>query len=348
MRTRLNEFDALRGIAVLMVVGFHYTTRYQELYGHSRPLLFELSLGRYGVQFFLILSGFAIFMTLQKTHHYLNFIVSRFARLYPAYWAAVVLTFSAVSIFSLPGRETNLCEAVVNLSMLQTLFHVPNVDSAYWILPIILIFYFYMIVLYILGLLPQIEIIATVWLTIMVLSKVLEMEFGIIIPGIIKMSLLISYANLFLAGIMFYKFYFGSKSLKIHFLIGTCLVVQFIIGGLTSGIVCSVFFGILYLCAFHKTYYLTIKPLVFLGSISYSLYLLHQNIGYIIMRGLYSHNFSQPSAICIALIASISLASVLTFVIENPAREAIRTHWNTISARRGMKANNPTNTNSGC
>ena len=79
-----------------MVVIYHYTTKYQELYGHTGSTLIDLRAGRNGVQLFFAISGFVIFMTLERTKKPLDFIVSRFSRLYPAYWAALLLTTEAL------------------------------------------------------------------------------------------------------------------------------------------------------------------------------------------------------------------------------------------------------------
>jgi peptidoglycan/LPS O-acetylase OafA/YrhL len=81
--TRLLELDVFRGLAALAVVLFHYTTVYERTYDHHDEMLFDFSLGHYGVQLFFIISGFVIFMTLNRTKSALDFVVSRFSRLYP-------------------------------------------------------------------------------------------------------------------------------------------------------------------------------------------------------------------------------------------------------------------------
>ena len=78
---RLTELDSLRGIAAMAVVLFHYTTRFTELYGHTAPPVFSVPLGHLGVNLFFMISGFVIFMTLERTLTSRDFIISRFSRL---------------------------------------------------------------------------------------------------------------------------------------------------------------------------------------------------------------------------------------------------------------------------
>ena len=105
---RIIELDALRGLAAMSVVLFHFTTRYEELFGRANPLPLNFGWGDFGVDLFFMLSGFVILMTLERTSHSLKFAWGRFTRLYPAYWAAVALTFGAVAVFGLAGQEVGL------------------------------------------------------------------------------------------------------------------------------------------------------------------------------------------------------------------------------------------------
>lgn len=41
--SRLHGLDALRGVAALLVMLFHYATRYQEKFGHLSPPAFQVS-----------------------------------------------------------------------------------------------------------------------------------------------------------------------------------------------------------------------------------------------------------------------------------------------------------------
>lgn len=90
MKNRFTELDALRGIAVMLVLISHYTWAYDLNSGdyHFEILedhKFHFLYGAFGVQIFFVISGFVIFMTLEHTKSAAHFAVNRFARLYPTY-----------------------------------------------------------------------------------------------------------------------------------------------------------------------------------------------------------------------------------------------------------------------
>jgi peptidoglycan/LPS O-acetylase OafA/YrhL len=89
--SRISELDGLRGIAILLVLVFHFTPR-------SGPLFFMahvFQLGWTGVDLFFVLSGFLITGILVDTvghrSYYRNFIVRRCLRIFPAYYVSLVI-----------------------------------------------------------------------------------------------------------------------------------------------------------------------------------------------------------------------------------------------------------------
>jgi peptidoglycan/LPS O-acetylase OafA/YrhL len=74
------------------------------------------------------------------------------------------------------------------------------------------------------------------------------------------------------------------------------------------------------------------KYLVYLGGISYALYLTHQNIGYIIIRYFYTLPVYPLVGIAVALFTIVLLASILTFAIEKPALNLLRAYYKKSSA----------------
>jgi len=328
MKSRLSELDALRGIAALMVVLCHYTYSYNELYSKHINFPFTFPEGKYGVQLFFLISGFVIFLTLNKTRHPLEFVISRLSRLYPAYWASVLLTFTLISIFSLPdsSKTPSIYDAVINLTMLQRWFRIENIDPVYWTLAVELSFYIIMFTAYLTNQLKRIEVLSIAYLIFIILTKIIENHFGITILNVIKVSLLLDYGNLFIAGIMFYKIIHEPK--KIHYLIiFICLLTEYFLHS-ESNILIAVYFVIFYLFTQGKLKFISMKPLLFLGSISYSLYLTHQTIGYILIDNLYRRGLDAPwLLLLIALSSSIALASFMRLCIEKPAQNWLRKRW---------------------
>jgi peptidoglycan/LPS O-acetylase OafA/YrhL len=330
---RLLELDALRGLSALFIVIFHYTVRYHEIYGHSFSPLPVFNLGQYGIHLFFIISGFVIFMTLQNTNKPFDFLISRFSRLYPAYWAALLVTFSVVFIFGLPGREVTIKDAFINLSMLSFYFTSPYVDGAYWSLTYELPFYAVMFLLFMLGLVNRIELIGAIWLALQITGYIAQTILGLHISDRVSAVLLLPYANLFIAGMIFYKIKVHGGSLVRQLLIGGCLLIQWIMYGVVSGIVVTIYLMIFYLFVTDRLSYIKLNPLIFLGTISYCLYLIHQNIGYVIIRSLYEYNVNPVFSIFVALGLSLALAVLMTFYIERPARVFLKNNYMKITGR---------------
>lgn len=337
MKQRYLELDAIRGIAALMVVLYHYTVRYGQIYAFPVDPPFTFVFGQYGVQLFFMVSGFVIFLTLNNTVHAMDFIVSRFSRLYPAYWVAVILTFAAVHVFGLPGREVDLKSAVVNLSMLQMWLGVSDVDGVYWTLAVELSFYLIMYVLYLAGQLGRITLISCVWLGLIVLAHYLESHQYLQIDWRLKLMLLLQYGNLFIAGILFYRIMQFNRAADYLVLLAALLVEYYLHGKLV--LLVAAYFGIFML--FVKGYLakLALRPLIFLGSISYCLYLVHQNIGYIVIRNLEAGGLANRfTVVAVPAAVSIALATVMHVTAEKPALREIRRLWKGSNLRRQLTA----------
>lgn len=320
---RLRELDALRGLAAFTVVLFHYTTHYQTLYGHAASFWPRFGFGKYGVNLFFMISGFVILMTLEKSRSWKDFVVSRFSRLYPAYWCAVAVTFVIVSLERLPDWRGSPKVALVNLTMLQLWLKVPHIDGVYWTLSLELSFYAIMLGLSLIGLLRRLEIIGLIWMGLE-LADYYYTKAGGHVMFLVEVTFILYFAHLFIAGMMFYRWKKDGFTVMRGAIIVLALGVHALIGEEGSMIPTVVAFAVFLLFALDRLSFILVKPILFLGAISYSLYLLHANIGYVIIRAGYARGVSPWISVLVALGVSLALASLQTFFIERPALEAIR------------------------
>lgn len=145
---RDQTIDMFRGIAILMVVLFHFTARLPAYAlniteGAPWPIFF----GWVGVYFFFIISGYCIFMTLERSATVGVFLARRISRIYPAFVAAVFILF----VFGLVAHVPSVPEAKFHVippgpvDVLMNLFFVGEigewVDGSFWSIAVEVKFY---------------------------------------------------------------------------------------------------------------------------------------------------------------------------------------------------------------
>jgi len=109
--THIPALDAVRGIAILLVLIFHFTP-YGLGMSSSSPLIDRLDFlisrtGWIGVDLFFVLSGFLITGILydakESNHYFRNFYVRRVLRIFPLYYGALII-FLVVLPWLRPGN----------------------------------------------------------------------------------------------------------------------------------------------------------------------------------------------------------------------------------------------------
>ncbi|MEY9107479.1 MULTISPECIES: acyltransferase family protein [Bradyrhizobium] len=161
MHKRLAFIDTLRGIAVLAVLVQHVFEVILEkhptgvYYGPLHDIFgYYMNFGRFGVVLFFFVSGFVIpFSFPDSATPVRDFTISRFFRLYPAYWTSIVV--GLVSVQLLDSKSFPLGQIAANVTMLQTFVNVPNLWVFYWTLAIELLFYVGCTILFAMGLLNR-------------------------------------------------------------------------------------------------------------------------------------------------------------------------------------------------
>jgi len=156
---RLHSIDSIRGLAALAVIYAH-TVEFglkTQLgpFPLERAVLSGLTeyvdVGKIAVTLFFAVSGFVVPFSLFKAgdRPILAFAVSRFFRLYPAYWLSIPCGLLVLFVWA--GRDIPAVLVPANITMLQQFLGVENIIALYWTLQIELIFYGLCVGLFVLG-----------------------------------------------------------------------------------------------------------------------------------------------------------------------------------------------------
>lgn len=325
--SRVVELDALRGIAAVAVLAYHYTTRYSEQIGHVGGMPLDLLAGKYGVQLFFLISGFVIFMTLERTRTAMDFVVSRFSRLFPGYWAAAALTAWVIYTVGLPQQRLPLHDLILNFTMVQEILGAEHLDGSYWTLQIELFFYAQMLLWFVLGQLKRIHWIIGGWLVLAAIEGLCE-KHGWHFSYVVRELLILRFIPFFAMGILFYRMRTHPAELRLNIvMIGLCLLA-IAVGErpvfLLVGVICCAIF-----CVFTLGWlrFLNTPVFAWLGALSYSLYLIHQSIGFVVIYRLERLGVPSLLACLVAMAVAFALAMALTRWVEKPAMRWIRSGW---------------------
>lgn len=339
-KNRYKELDALRGIAALMVVFFHFTyTRPQAAYGFF--------LGSTGVDLFFIISGFVIFMSLNKVTSIKQFIVNRFSRLFPAFWFCVTLT-ATIQVLALKfnfvhSTTTNInwLKYLSNLTMAPKYFGYREVDGSYWTLLVEMLFYICIALLMEFNKINNIVAAGCIFLFLALANDIA----GNLINNWPLQQIqfwfpFINHSGLFFAGILLYKI--NKKEYNrftLYLLVLFCYIVQIKLyytnrhGSSTINFyqysaMLTVIFGIFILFVNNKLSFIINDVTLFFGKISYSLYLIHQYIGAnIILPGM-ERILHLPFiiAVLITFLIIVLMAYTIYKLIEEPGGKIIK-YW---------------------
>ena len=328
--TRFAELDALRGLAALAVVLFHLTWRASQVLAGAQTIPWGLEWGRFGVHLFFSISGFVIFMTLERTSSAADFAVSRLARLFPAYWCAVLLT--ALGVVALGAPELGQPPQIVlaNLTMLQGFDYVPPVDGVYWSLTVELAFYLCMLALWKAQLLHRIELVLLGWLALMAAWELFPQ-----LPSRVGLLLCVRYIAWFVPGILAYRVWTGARrpaQQVLPWLAGLAAIlvgyqaaiwpVYLVVSAIYAGLIAG------------RLGWLRQRLLIWLGAISYPLYLIHQHLGYALIARLEALGAGPWLALVLTIAAALAASEAIHRWVEAPSLGAIRQLWKARSTAR--------------
>lgn len=341
-RERLYHLDLIRFFAALFVVFYHYCYRgfakdnysilqFQSLESFSKY-------GYLGVELFFMISGFVILMS-AKNSNLVNFCISRFTRLYPAFWFCVLLSASVIALFGEPLFSTNLKQVLINLTMFHEFIGVEHVDGVYWSLTIELKFYILIGLLLLFRLIKYIEAFGWFLLSLALLQIIIPFSEANTILKVVYFMCFTSSNPYFVAGMFFFLMKDSKTTTRYILPIITAysLAVYKAFEATVNRnlryddaynvyvviILITIFFIVMYLISTNKLNRFNKKIFLRFGVLTYPLYLIHQKIGYIIFNNFGTY-LNKWMLLFIVVVIMLGAAYLINIYIEKPLGNYLR------------------------
>ncbi|MFI2412469.1 acyltransferase family protein [Streptomyces sp. NPDC018947] len=342
---RLRALDGLRLVAALMVAAYHYGGRggsVADAWGSSPKLQFPtlhayFSYGCLGVQIFFVISGFVICMS-GWGRSLTSFVASRASRLLPAYWAAVILVTAVFALPVVAYEAVSPSDALVNLTMLQQPLGADRVLGVCWTLWVEVRFYALFAVCVVLPGVNRRRVLmfCAGWLLASALAQAAH-------EPLLELVLMPEYAPFFVGGVGLYLVHRDRRDahawalVAAGFLVGQHYAVRELWNAAdpnafahrtTFGIVLVVALGFLAVAAvalglLNRANW---RWLTVAGALTYPFYLVHEHLGWVVIRALH-RGLGVPSAATFVLTAAgmLLLAWLLHRYVEKPLTPPLRT-----------------------
>ncbi|GAA4738662.1 acyltransferase [Modestobacter marinus] len=334
--SRLRALDGLRLLAALSVAVYHYLA-YEgaaPAWGQAPSSLFPqwsgaAAYGWLGVEVFFVISGFVICMSCWG-RSLGDFFRSRVTRLYPAYWAAVVLTTVVVTVTPAIGQDIPFTDVLVNLTMLQDAVGADRVDGVYWTLWVELRFYLLFALLVWGGLtFRRVLAFSLIWTVVAALARTADSE-------LLTLVAMPKYAPYFLVGIGIYLVHRFGDHLLSWLVIGVNAILSYHyavlrmdhqaedvvhqpLSRLIVGLV--LFGGIALVAAIARGHlgWVRWRWVSYAGALTYPFYLLHDYIGFALINWLYDRvGVSAYAVLPVTVTAMLVLAWLVHRLAEKP------------------------------
>lgn len=327
---RLAFLDGLRALAALAVFVYHASLAVTPGWAIFFSTRFDL--GHFGVVLFFLCSGFIIPVSLERHRSLRRFWISRVCRLYPLYWCSALVVLVGFALIQPDSRlaqgwaQFNMAlhtplTVLANLTMLQRFLGTPDLMGVYWTLGFELMFYGIVSLLFVVRLLRYSVLLTVSFsLTAVLVEAALPWLTGqSYAPGVMI------YFALMFTGTVLYRQVTGTVSRRVAWaVIGLALltVVLTTLGSprdpytmsTPTAIVTARLCAIVVFSAVLAVRRLKLPgPLLYLGQISYSLYLWHSFVIIVIpLTG------SAALTMLLWLLATVGIAALTYRWIERP------------------------------
>lgn len=342
---RIPWLDAVRGIAILLVLLFHFTVRYGQMYPRQSfpdALPLTVPFGWTGVELFFMISGFVIYMTIQRKSGAGEFLVYRLARIFPPYWLAILLIIPAGWLHApVFGDAIGFTGHAIlsNVFMMTGVTHDPVMSGVFWSLLVEVKFYLFLALLW--G-----------WFNLR-RSRPFFTTFALLFGWAaindfyrpVALGFECNFFLLFWLGIAAYKHGYERlprwQYLVIAALSMTAAFVYPLPGRMrTLGVMLPLLCALLSLAPWAWSRFRAVRavgaPLAWLGRVSYSCYLSHETLGYLVLGACVLAQVGYGPALLLAVSVCLGLAALSHRYVECRDRPIARRIMAWTRRRKGM------------
>ncbi len=352
---RINQLTFTRFIAAILIVIFHFGKKTNIFHNDYTSFIFTQA--NVGVSYFFVLSGFVMIIAYgeQSNINFWNYIKNRFARIYPVYLLAIIL-LTAIKSFN----DINKFDLILNLLMLQS--WVPgkalSINYTGWSLSVELFFYIMFPIL--LNSLYSKKSLKKITIWIILFFVISQILYHLIINGVLELTYYkirdiyyfpLMHFNEFLIGNLTGLFFIkrlknNQRNYKFLILFTIFILILLLrfptIFNYHNGFLSIIYAPMIILISLSNdkfTKFISRKFFIFLGEISFGIYILQVPIWVILSDyrmdkylGLNKeHDFTTSFLIRTLILILVSALSYLFF--EKPIRNKIKLHLN----NRGKK-----------
>ncbi len=337
-KPRLAALDGLRFAAAGAVLLYHFVAVNHHAWGARTSDALPgaqgvAAYGSFGVQLFFVVSGYVILMTAWG-RDVQGFVASRAGRLFPAYWAAVLLTLVLLVLVTPGRRDVDLPQAAANLTMVQRAFGVGDLEAVYWTLWSELRFYVLVGVLVAVGL-TRGRVVAFV--VLWPVAGAIATQTG---SGLLATVLVAPDASLFAGGMTLYLLTRDRRSpvlwlalaLDVFLAASVAGPIQaarienstdLVVAPTTSWVAIVACFAIVAVATLTPVSRVSWRWLTTLGALTYPLYLVHSSWGRWVIESVHPY-LSRAATLALATAACLALAWAVHRAVERPLGPRLR------------------------
>lgn len=344
-KKRFEHIDSMRAIAALLVVWLHTSEIFVKIAKPSmQDGLYDIAhffdFGRIGVVIFFAISGFVIpsSLTGSKIEGVRSFLIKRFFRMYPLYWLSI--PFGLITSWYIWGKDISAAAILWNFTMVQEAAGYPSIQGLYWTLQTELVFYALCVLLFLTGLLRSVWVLIALaaLFTIAHLGPPVLALVGVHVPSIPSPALATMSLNL---GVMFWGALFRSRSDQrtfpgvaklalLGFIVAWCCLALYAMKMYSINPaywqLCAPYaIGVLLFGVLAISKRVTSPFLVWLGTISYSIYLFHPVVLYTVAGAVqlsdlgWLKGWTTGGYMLVTVVLTVMLSAITYRCIEQPA-----------------------------